>query len=427
MFRRLRNFWIPCVTTMILACFSHAAAQASYKVTDLGAEGNDILGCAMSVNDQGWTEIMAANMPPGQQDIIFGQLLSGRALIDVAGFKLDLGTLGGQNSWMNWGEINNFGQVVGDSETAVPDPNGEDICGFGTHLICRPFLWQVFHMSALPTLGGNNGQASAINNRGQIVGFAENGTVDSTCSANTTNNRIQVPVLWEKGNHGIYKAQALPTGSDPDGDAFWINDQGQAVGNTGTCGGATSHAASWKDRTLTTLQDLGTGATAFSINDQDQIVGTVGSADHKTQTGALWQNQTLTTLGLLPGDSGGIATGINSKGQVVGSNWDSTFSWSHAFIWEDNVMIDLNALFPASSNLCAVMANKINERGQISGMAIVRSGPDAGNIHAFLATPVNESIGMSVADVAPTCPKSNLPANVGSQHLQRFGLGPFGR
>ena len=29
------------------------------------------------------------------------------------------------------------------------------------------------HMSALPTLGGNNGQASAINNRGQVVGFAE--------------------------------------------------------------------------------------------------------------------------------------------------------------------------------------------------------------------------------------------------------------
>jgi hypothetical protein len=31
------------------------------------------------------------------------------------------------------------------------------------------------------------------------------------------------------------------------------------------------------------------------------------------------------------------------------------------------------------------MANEINERGQISGMAIVLSGPDAGNIHAFLA------------------------------------------
>ncbi len=73
------------------------------------------------------------------------------------------------------------------------------------------------------------------------------------------------------------------------------------------------------------------------------------------------------------------------------------------------------------------MANKINERGQISGMAIVLSGPDVGNIHAFLATPVNASIDKSVADVAPTHPKSNVPANVSKQFLQRFRLGRFGQ
>ena len=100
--RQLRNFWILWVTTIVLACFSNAVAQASYRVTDLGAEGNDNLGCAMSVNNQGWTEIMAGNLEPGQQDSYFGTLLNGRALIDVDGFKLDLGTLGGPNSWMNW-------------------------------------------------------------------------------------------------------------------------------------------------------------------------------------------------------------------------------------------------------------------------------------------------------------------------------------
>jgi hypothetical protein len=89
------------------------------------------------------------------------------------------------------------------------------------------------------------------------------------------------------------------------------------------------------------------------------------------------------------------------------------------------VMTDLNTLFPASSNLFATMANKINERGQISGMAIVLSGPDTGNIHAFLATPVNESLGTSVADVVHDHPKSNLPANVNKQLLRRFGLGRF--
>jgi probable HAF family extracellular repeat protein len=327
---------------------------------------------------------------------------------------------------MNWGEINDFGQVVGDSETAVPDPNGEDICGFGTHLTCRPFLWQFPHMRALPTLGGNNGQASAINNRGQIVGFAENGTVDSTCPSNFPNNRIQLPVLWEKGNQGTYKAQALPTGSDPDGFAFWINDQGQAVGDTGTCGNATVHAVSWENGTLSPLPDFGTGAIAWGINNQGQMVGTVVSPDGTTQYGALWQNGVLTNLGLLAGDFGGEASGINDRGQVVGSNWDSNFNWSHAFIYQNGVMTDLNTLFPASSNLFATMANKINERGQISGMAVVRSGPHTGDVHAFLATPAHQSRGRSVAEVAPTRPKSNLPANVGEQ-LQRLGLLHFGR
>jgi probable HAF family extracellular repeat protein len=408
--------------TIVVGCFSNAVAQARYKVSDLGAEGNANLGCAMSVNNEGWTEIMAGNLEPGQQDSLVGKLLSGRALIDVNGFKLDLGTLGGANSWMNWGEINDLGQIVGFSETAVPDPNGEDICGFGTHLTCRPFLWQFLHMSALPTLGGNNGQASAINDRGQIVGFAENGNVDSTCPPNTTNNRIQLPVLWEHG-----KAKALPTGSDPDGFAFWINERGQVVGDTGTCGGATIHAVSWQNGTAFPLPDLGTGAVAQGINDKGQIVGTIGSADGTTQFAVLWQNGVLTNLGTLPGDFAAIATGINNRGQVVGSTFDSNLDWAHAFIWQDGVMTDLNTVFPASSNLAATMANKINERGQISGMATVLSGPHAGDIHAFLATPVNASLGPSVAEVAITHPKTALPANVRKQLLQRFGLGRFGR
>jgi probable HAF family extracellular repeat protein len=417
--RRLRNFWIPWVTTIVLACFSNAVAQASYRVTDLGTEGNDNMACAMSVNNQGWTEIMAGSLPPGQQDSIFGQLLSGRALIDVDGFKLDLGTLGGPNSWMNWGEINDIGQIVGFSETDVPDPNGEDVCGFGTHLTCRPFLWQYFHISALPTLGGNNGQASAINDSGQIAGFAENTTVDSGCPP----NRIELPVLWEHG-----KVQPLPTvDGDPDGVAFWINDRGQAVGESRDCSGAIIHAVLWENGTAFPLPDLGGGAIAQGINNQGLIVGTVGSPDGTTQYGALWQNRALTNLGTLPGDFGGEASGINSKGQVVGSNFDSNFNWSHAFIWQEGVMTDLNTLLPASSNLYATMANKINERGQISGMATVLSGPDAGNIHAFLATPVRQSMGRSVAEVAPTRPKSSLPANASKQLLQRFGLVHFGR
>jgi len=416
MMRQLGNFWILWVATIVLACSSDAVAQTSYKVTDLGALGNDNLACAMSINNEGSVVIQDASMVPGQQDNAGGTILKARDAIEINGSQLDLGTLGGQNSWMNWGEINDFGQIVGYSETAVPDPNGEDVCTFGTHLTCRPFLWQFFHMSALPTLGGNNGQASAINNRGQIVGFAEDGTVDSSCPANKTNNRTQLPVLWENG-----KAKALPTGSDPSGNALWINDKGQIVGFTGACA-ATSHAVVWDHDNVNTLLDNGTGAEAFGNNNRGQIVGFVGAPDSGIPNAALWQNDMLINLGLLPGDFGGIASGINDKGQVVGSNFDSKGNWAHAFIWQNNVMTDLNALIPEDSNLLATMANKINESGQISGMAIVQSGPDAGNIHAFIATPVNQSIDRSMADVARTLPKVTLPAKVGTQILQRFGV-----
>src|ERR1700723_3368882 len=82
--RRLRNFWIPWVAMIVLGCFSDALAQTTYKVTDLGSEGNEILGCAMSLNNEGWTEVMAQNLPPGQQDNLGGTLLSGRLFLDIA-------------------------------------------------------------------------------------------------------------------------------------------------------------------------------------------------------------------------------------------------------------------------------------------------------------------------------------------------------
>jgi probable HAF family extracellular repeat protein len=212
---------------------------------------------------------------------------------------------------------------------------------------------------------------------------------------------------------------------DVDGFAFWINDEGQAVGYSGNCTTAV-HGASWKNNSISILADLGNGALAQGINNRGQISGQIGSADGSTFLAGVWLNGAdgpVTKIDLPLGDAAAFASGINDRGQVVGSSLDAHFNWSHAFIWQDNVLTDLDTLFPASSNLFPVMGNKINERGQISGMAIVLSGPHAGDIHAFLATPVNERIDRSVADVAPTHPKSNLPANVNRQLLRRFGLG----
>jgi probable HAF family extracellular repeat protein len=411
--RQLGNFSMLWVATMVLACFGDAVAQVSYKVTDLGTnKSNDNFSMAMGLNNHGWAENMDGFVNPPENNL-FTTVARGRAVINIDGLNIDLGTLGKPdgNSWINWGGINERGEAVGMSETAVPDPDGEDLCGFGTQLTCVPFLWRDGHMSALPTVGGNNGQASAINNRGEVAGYAETAVTDSGCPP----YKITSAVLWEKG-----KAIALPTvGGDADGIAFGINDQGQTVGYSGSCLAAT-HAIMWKNNTAFVLQDLGGTRSniAFVINNQGQIAGKVRSADDTHYVAALWQpDGTLTTHEPLPGDLDAFATGINNRGQVVGNDYDSSFNWSHGFIWQNGVMTDLNTLIPADSNLLVISASNINDRGQISGMATVLTGPHAGNIHAYLATPVNARIGTSMADVARTHPKSTLPANVGKQTL----------
>ena len=417
--RQLRYFWILGVMMIVLACFSDAVAQVSYTVTDLGDLNGGNLGCAMAVNGRGWTEIMYGTEIDPEQ---VGPLVKGRAGVNIDGLKIDLGTLGGKNSWTNYGGINEQGEAVGLAETAVLDPDGEDVCAFGTHLTCKPFFWKNGRMSALPLVGGNNGQASAINNRGQIAGYAQTSVTDSGCPP----YQITDAVIWQNGK----VQQVLPTvGSDPDGAAFGINNQGQATGYTGTCTAA-YHAVLWENSTATALPDLGVeGALGVGINDKSEIVGQVASADGTTAYGAVWQNQggeyTITSFNTLPGDYFSFGEGINNQGQAVGSTQLQNGDWSHAFIWQNGVITDLNTLFPASSNLYATMANSINEHGQISGMANVLSGPNAGKIHAFLATPVNASVGKSVADVARTLPKITLPANVGKQILHRLGVGRF--
>jgi probable HAF family extracellular repeat protein len=183
----------------------------------------------------------------------------------------------------------------------------------------------------------------------------------------------------------------------------------------------------WKNNTAFVLQDTGHAKSnrAFAINNVGQIVGRVRSLDGSTYVAALWQpDLSLTILGFVPGDVAAFATGINNLGQVVGNSVDSHNNWSHGFIWQNDVMTDINTLIPGDSNLFVINASNINERGQISGMAFVLTGPHTGEIHSYLATPVDASVGTSMADFARTHPHANLPANV-CNHLRRFGPGRF--
>lgn len=401
--------------TIALLCCKLASAQTVYSITDLGTFGGTF-GCAMSLNQKASAEVMETT-PAGNMN----------AGLWVEGLKIDFGTFGGPNSSENWGGINDRGEVVGFAETSTPAPNGEDFCFFGTKMICLPFHWAGGKMTALPTLGGNNGWANAVNNRGQVAGAAENTAPDPSCPPFQSVR----PVVWEER-----EARELPTfPGDPDGNANAINNRGQVVGgsgswcSTGNLGPRMDHALLWENGTVIHLPSLG-GAmnnVAVAINNQGQVVGQSDLSGDTILHAVLWENGVARDLGALPGDVGAFGSGINHKGQVVGTSFDTNFNL-HAFIWADGTMIELSTLFPANSDLYPTMANEINSQGQISGMATVTSGPHAGDVHAFLATPVDENVDdNSVANEivargqSSVRPQFALPPEVRQLLLRRLG------
>jgi probable HAF family extracellular repeat protein len=304
----------------------------------------------------------------------------------------DLGTLGGPDS-IAFG-VNAVNLAVGEAETNTSDPNGEDFCGFGTHLTCQPFLWDRGVMNALPTLGGNNGVAMAISSRGEVAGFAENSTPDPGCPVPQVLHFK--PVVWEKGV--IHK---LPTfGGDPDGVAQEINDNGEVVGGSGNCATFNPnflynlvpvHALLWEKGKATDLGNLGGktgqagGNIAYDINNQGQVVGNSDLPGDTTFHAFLWTKRTgMQDLGTLSGDVASVSISINGASSVVGASLDANFN-PRAFLWEKGVMTDLNTLIAGDSPLYLLTGCSINSRGEITGLGLTGKG----EIHTYLASPTH--------------------------------------
>lgn len=387
-----------------LAAQEDKQGPPDYSVADLGTLGGTF-SVAGANNNKGVVE--GYSTLPGDTET--------HAFLWRKGVMTDLGTLGGPNSIAET-RPSESGQAGGRSDTTTPDPNGEDFCGFGTHLICLPFLWQHGVMTPLPTLGGNNGRANSVNNRGQVVGRSETTTPDPTCIPPQVFQ--SKPVLWEKGS-----IEELPTfPGDPRGGALDINDRGQATGFSGSCT-TMSHALLWQGGTVTDLGSL--GGPMFNlpqaINNQGQVVGVSDLPGDTTFHAFLWQNGVMTDLGTLAGDFASLGSSINSEGQVVGGSFDIDFN-DRAFLWQNGVMTDLNTLIPAGSPLFLIQAYGNNDQGQIAGYALQIS---TGEVHAFLATPTHG--GAPSEGPAPTTqgatrerPKVVLPENVRKLLQQRL-------
>ena len=314
---------------------------------------------------------------------------------------IDVGTFGGPNAYLSYplpGEVqlNRRGLVVGVADTPDPDPYSPN-CLVDCYLV-HAFQWRNGALTDLGALPGiNDSYAFSSNNRGQIIGVSENGTVDPV-----TNTPNVDAVLWSGGeiiNLGTLGGNCSAAGT--------INDRAQVVGAAFNdvpdpfggnlaiplpCPVATQvHAFLWEHGVMKDLGTLGgPDSEAQYVNERGQIAGQsyTDSTPNPPSTAPacltsgiptehpfLWQNG-LIDLGSLGGTCG-YANWLNNQGEVVGTMTLAGDSANHAFLWSRGGLTDLKTL--GGSNSEAWFAN---DAGDVIGRADF--SPDSADHHAFL-------------------------------------------
>jgi probable HAF family extracellular repeat protein len=376
------------------AQLAQKAPPVHYQITDLGTLGGPA-SMAFSVTNSGFVS-GGATLSNGTE----------HATLWYRGKALDIGTpgLGGGDATSLDSvafTVNRFAEAVGGAEPSVQEKDSENFCGFGSGLKCLPFRWQLGVMTPLPTFGGTNGTAVSVNNFGQVTGVAEETTTDPACVAPQTLDFEAA--LWGRGKGEIHKLRPFP--GDSVGIGLWINDKGQVVGQSGSCGttilpplATGPRAVLWENGAVIDLGNLGGacmngcksaslgafGNTPLYISNRGLVVGLSALAGEQTFHAFSWTKETgqMQDLGTLPGDSASVAIGANDRGEVVGVSVDAHGN-PRAFLRRSGTMIDLNTLLPANSPIYALVAQFINASGEIAGFGVTSSG----QTHAFLATP----------------------------------------
>ena len=228
---------------------------------------------------------------------------------------VDLGDLGG--GYAQGRAINEQGQVAG--YALLP----------ATGTVQRAFLWQAGALGDLGTLGGQQSSALGINSAGTVCGWAQ------AASGNG------LPALWS-GSAVI----ALPTLGGASGTAWGINDAGTAVGHSYLSAGG-YHAALWSGGIIRDLGTLGGDySIAYDINNRGVAVGTASDASGRDRA-VLWGQGGPIDLGGLSGGQWSTARGINDLGQVILQGNPQGATENRAAFWNGDPLspvIDLGTL-----------------------------------------------------------------------------------
>jgi len=216
----------------------HAFRWRGGPVRDLGTLPGGVNSFAIWSNNAGTVAGLSEN---GRIDPLLG-IPEGRGVLwKKSGQIVNLGTFGGHESLA--GYINDRGQVVGVAANRKRDPFSLFVWGTQT----RAFLWQKGIMRDLGTLGGPDAVAAAVNNHGQVAGSSYTNSAPNAVTGIPTLD----PFLWRHGTMAD-----LGTLGGTYGLATAINNRGQVVGQSNMAGDQTAHPGQPSERRGGARRDL---------------------------------------------------------------------------------------------------------------------------------------------------------------------------